>query len=143
MQAIVDPTHARARKVLRRAPGGTRRVPGETRPVSCTFLVTATQTSAAHADLANPLTGWRGSLLLLFAGVGDLLGRKLRLTVGLVGFSVVSGIAGAAQSFRLLVAARGLQGAFGALLAPSALSILPPRSRNHASAASPSGSTAA
>jgi EmrB/QacA subfamily drug resistance transporter len=65
-----------------------------------------------------------GSLLLLFGRIGDLFGRKLTLVVGLIGFSVVSAIAGAAQSFGVLVAARGLQGAFGALLAPSALSLL-------------------
>jgi hypothetical protein len=38
--------------------------------------------------------------------------------VGLVGFGVVSAIAGTAQSFGVLVGARALQGAFGALLAP-------------------------
>jgi EmrB/QacA subfamily drug resistance transporter len=65
-----------------------------------------------------------GSLLLLFGRIGDLWGRKLTLVAGLVGFSVVSAIAGAAQSFGVLVAARALQGAFGALLAPSALSLL-------------------
>jgi EmrB/QacA subfamily drug resistance transporter len=65
-----------------------------------------------------------GSLLLLFGRIGDLFGRKLTLVAGLIGFAVVSGIAGAAPSFGVLVAARALQGAFGALLAPSALSIL-------------------
>ena len=65
-----------------------------------------------------------GSLLLAFGRVGDLFGRKLTLLIGLVGFSVVSAIAGASQTFGVLVATRALQGAFGALLAPSALSLL-------------------
>lgn len=65
-----------------------------------------------------------GSLLLLFGRIGDMFGRKLTLVVGLIGFGVVSGIAGTSQSFGVLVGARALQGAFGALLAPSALSIL-------------------
>jgi len=65
-----------------------------------------------------------GSLLLPFGRVGDLFGRKLTLVVGLVGFSIVSAIAGASQSFGVLAGTRALQGAFGALLAPSALSLL-------------------
>ncbi|MBU4465178.1 MAG: MFS transporter, partial [Actinobacteria bacterium] len=39
-------------------------------------------------------------------------------------FAVVSALGGAAGSFELLVAARALQGAFGALLAPTALAVL-------------------
>ena len=65
-----------------------------------------------------------GSLLLVGGRVGDLFGRKRALIVGLGGFAVMSALAGFAQSFDVLVAARALQGAFGALLAPSALSIL-------------------
>jgi EmrB/QacA subfamily drug resistance transporter len=65
-----------------------------------------------------------GSLLLPFGRVGDLFGRKLTLVIGLAGFSVVSAIAGASQTFGVLVGTRALQGVFGALLAPSALSLL-------------------
>ncbi len=65
-----------------------------------------------------------GSLLLLGGRIGDLFGRKRVFIVGLLGFSVASAIGGAAQSFGMLVAARALQGAFGALLAPAALSLL-------------------
>ena len=65
-----------------------------------------------------------GSLLLLGGKLGDVFGRKWTLIGGLVGFSVASAIGGLAQSFGVLVAARTLQGAFGALLAPSALSLL-------------------
>ena len=65
-----------------------------------------------------------GSLLLLGGKLGDLFGRKWTLIAGLVGFSIASAIGGLAQSFAALVTARTLQGAFGALLAPSALSLL-------------------
>ncbi len=65
-----------------------------------------------------------GSLLLLGGKLGDLFGRKWTFIAGLIGFAVASGIGGLAQSFGMLVGARALQGAFGALLAPSALSLL-------------------
>jgi EmrB/QacA subfamily drug resistance transporter len=65
-----------------------------------------------------------GSLLLLGGKLGDIFGRKWTLVAGLVGFSVASAIGGLAQSFGVLVSARTLQGAFGALLAPSALGLL-------------------
>jgi EmrB/QacA subfamily drug resistance transporter len=65
-----------------------------------------------------------GSLLLLGGRLGDLFGRKRTFITGLLGFAAASAIGGAAQSFELLVAARALQGAFGALLAPSVLSLL-------------------
>src|SRR6201996_7447681 len=65
-----------------------------------------------------------GSLLLVGGKVGDLFGRKWALIIGLVGVSGAAAVGGLAQSFGLLVAARATQGVFGALLAPSALSLL-------------------
>ncbi|HEV3378236.1 MAG TPA: MFS transporter [Thermoleophilaceae bacterium] len=65
-----------------------------------------------------------GSLLLLGGRIADLFGRKRTLIAGLLGFAAASALGGAAQSFELLVGARALQGAFGAMLAPAALSIL-------------------
>ena len=65
-----------------------------------------------------------GSLLLLGGKLGDLFGRKWTFIAGLTGFAIVSAIGGQAQSFEMLVAARALQGMFGALLAPSALGLL-------------------
>src|SRR4051812_49526328 len=53
-----------------------------------------------------------GSLLLLGGRLGDLIGRKRVFVTGLIGFAVVSAVGGLAQSFGVLVAARGLQGAF-------------------------------
>jgi EmrB/QacA subfamily drug resistance transporter len=65
-----------------------------------------------------------GSFLLLGGRIGDLIGRKHVFVVGLIGFAVASAIGGAAGSFGVLVVARALQGLFGALLAPAALSLL-------------------
>jgi EmrB/QacA subfamily drug resistance transporter len=65
-----------------------------------------------------------GSLLLLGGRIADLIGRKQAFVIGLIGFAVASALGGAAPDFGLLVAARALQGAFGALLAPTALSVL-------------------
>ena len=65
-----------------------------------------------------------GSLLLVGGRLGDMFNRKWIFITGLVGFAVASAIGGAAGSFVILVAARALQGAFGALLAPSALGTL-------------------
>ncbi|MEU6406363.1 MFS transporter [Streptomyces sp. NPDC046985] len=65
-----------------------------------------------------------GGLLLLGGRVADLVGRKRTFVVGLVGFAAASAFGGAASSSGVLFGARALQGAFAALLAPSALSLL-------------------
>jgi len=65
-----------------------------------------------------------GSLLLVGGRLGDMFSRKWIFITGLVGFALASAIGGAAGSFVILVTARALQGAFGALLAPSALGTL-------------------
>ena len=65
-----------------------------------------------------------GSLLLLGGRLADLLGRKETFLVGLVGFAGVSAVGGASVNFAMLVTARACQGAFAALLVPSALSLL-------------------
>ena len=65
-----------------------------------------------------------GSLLLLGGRISDLLGRKWTFIAGLAGFATASAVGGAAQSFEMLAAARASQGAFAALLAPAALSLM-------------------
>lgn len=64
------------------------------------------------------------SLLLLGGRLSDLIGRKRTFVIGLIGFAIASALGGAAGSFEMLVAARALQGVFGALLAPTALAVL-------------------
>lgn len=89
---------------------------------------------SAQAELGFPdsarqwiITGYAltfGSLLLLSGRLGDRWGRRRTLTVGLIGFAVASAVGGAAPSVELLIAARIAQGAFAALLAPSALALV-------------------
>ncbi|MFJ6901886.1 MFS transporter [Streptomyces hokutonensis] len=65
-----------------------------------------------------------GSLLLLGGRLTDLFGRKTTLLIGLFGFGAASAAAGASNSLAMLIAGRAVQGVFGALLAPAALSLL-------------------
>ena len=65
-----------------------------------------------------------GGLLLLGGRLSDLVGRRRMLIIGLVGFASASALGGAATGFAMLVIGRGAQGAFGAMLAPAALSTL-------------------
>jgi EmrB/QacA subfamily drug resistance transporter len=65
-----------------------------------------------------------GGLLLLGGRIADLVGRKRTFIIGLIGFAAASALGGAATTSGMLFGARALQGAFAALLAPSALSLL-------------------
>src|SRR5437016_10960482 len=65
-----------------------------------------------------------GSLLLVGGRLGDMFSRKRVFITGLAGFALASALGGAATSFGMLVAARTLQGVFGAILAPAALGTL-------------------
>ena len=65
-----------------------------------------------------------GGLLLLGGRIADFIGRKRAFVIGLIGFGVASAIGGIAQNQGELFGARGLQGAFAALMAPAALSLI-------------------
>ncbi|MCS5734986.1 MFS transporter [Herbiconiux daphne] len=65
-----------------------------------------------------------GALLLLGGRIADYWGRKRTYLVGMLGFGVASAFGGLAQNGVELIVARGLQGAFAALLAPAALALL-------------------
>ncbi|HEV3172009.1 MAG TPA: MFS transporter [Actinocrinis sp.] len=85
---------------------------------------------ALHIDDANRqwiVTAYTlafGGLLLLGGRIADYVGRKRIFLIGLVGFAGASALGGAAQNEAMLFSARALQGAFGAILAPAALSIV-------------------
>jgi EmrB/QacA subfamily drug resistance transporter len=65
-----------------------------------------------------------GGLLLLGGRLSDLMGRKRMLIIGMTGFAAASAFGGAATGFGMLVTGRAIQGLFGAMLAPAALSTL-------------------
>lgn len=65
-----------------------------------------------------------GGLLLIGGRIADFAGRKRVFLVGLLGFAAASALGGAAANEAMLLSARALQGAFAALLAPAALSLV-------------------
>src|SRR3984885_13106983 len=85
---------------------------------------------ALHISIANrqwvmsSYTLAFGSLLLLGGRIADYLGRKRMFVIGLIGFGIASALGGLAPDAAMLFAARALQGAFAAVMAPAALSLL-------------------
>ncbi|MFF1401955.1 MFS transporter [Streptomyces sp. NPDC058294] len=65
-----------------------------------------------------------GGLLLFGGRIADKWGRRRAFLTGLTGFALASALGGAALNTGMLLGARALQGAFGALLAPAAMSLL-------------------
>jgi EmrB/QacA subfamily drug resistance transporter len=65
-----------------------------------------------------------GGLLLLGGRAGDVFGRRKVFVAGLVLFSAASFVGGFAQSQTWLLTARAVQGVGGAVIAPTALSLI-------------------
>jgi EmrB/QacA subfamily drug resistance transporter len=65
-----------------------------------------------------------GGLLILGGRAADLLGRRRMFVAGLIAFSLASLAGGLAQDPALLIAARVVQGAGAAVVAPAALSLI-------------------
>ena len=79
------------------------------------------------ADLQWVVNGYTltfGGFLLLGGRAGDLFGRRRLFLIGVALFSGASLLCGLATSETWLVVARGIQGLGGALVAPTALSII-------------------
>jgi EmrB/QacA subfamily drug resistance transporter len=97
-----------------------------------TIVNIALPEAQASLDLSDSQRQWVitayalafGALLLLGGRIADYWGRKRAFLVGMVGFGAASAFGGFAQSGAELIAARGLQGAFAALMAPAALALL-------------------
>src|SRR5207302_2281779 len=83
--------------------------------------------AATDADRQWVLTAYTlayAGLLLLGGRVADAFGRKRTFLLALGGFAIASALGGSAPSFLVLLAARAMQGAFAALLTPTALALL-------------------
>ncbi|MEY2514829.1 MAG: hypothetical protein QOJ89_2187 [bacterium] len=101
---------------------------------------------AVERDLGGGLAGQQwvsngyllalGALILIGGSLGDVLGERRVFSIGVAGFGLASLLCALAPSIEALVAARVLQGIFGALLAPSALAVIvsafPPSERGAA-----------
>ena len=87
-----------------------------------------------RADLGGGLAGQQwvsnaylltlASLILVGGSLGDVFGERRIFSIGVGGFGAVSVLCALAPSIDVLIAARALQGAFGALLTPSALAVI-------------------
>jgi EmrB/QacA subfamily drug resistance transporter len=101
---------------------------------------------AIRVDLGGGLAGQQwvsnaylltlGSLILVGGSLGDVFGERRVFAIGVGGFGLVSLLCALAPSIEFLIAGRALQGAFGALLTPSALAVIvaafPPAERGAA-----------
>ncbi|MER5434558.1 MFS transporter [Streptomyces sp. NPDC002588] len=81
-------------------------------------------TSTGLSWVLNAYTLAFGGLLLLGGRVGDILGRRRTLTLGVLLFAASSLLGGLAGADGPLLAARALQGAGAALIAPSTLALI-------------------
>ena len=89
---------------------------------------------AIRGDLGGGLAGQQwvsnaylltlGSLILVGGSLGDVFGERRVFSIGVGGFGVMSLLCALAPSIGVLIACRALQGAFGALLAPSSLAVI-------------------
>ncbi|MDG4668039.1 MFS transporter [Mycobacterium sp. 236(2023)] len=101
-------------------------------------LVDATITNVAAPTIMRDLGGgeslvqWLGagyalalgSLMVVGGRIGDRFGQRQTFLIGMSGFIVASLVAGCAVNAPMLVVARVLQGAFGALLIPQGMAIM-------------------
>ncbi len=100
--------------------------------LDATVVNVALPHAQAALDISNADRQWIvtaytltfGGFLLLGGRIADYFGRKRTFMIGLIGFAGASALGGAAVNEGMLFGARALQGVFGALLAPAALSLL-------------------
>ena len=89
---------------------------------------------AIERDLGGGLSGQQwvsnayllalGSLLLVGGSLGDIYGERRIFTTGVAAFGALSLLCALAPTIGVLIAARALQGAAGALVMPSSLAII-------------------
>ncbi|WP_018351151.1 MFS transporter [Longispora albida] len=100
--------------------------------LDATIVNVAMPVAQAKLDISEADKQWMvtayaltfGGLLLLGGRIADYWGRRKAFIWGSVGFALASALGGAATNGETLFAARALQGAFGALLAPAGLALL-------------------
>ncbi|MFK4225275.1 MFS transporter [Streptomyces sp. NPDC019890] len=80
--------------------------------------------SAGLSWVLNAYTLAFGGLLLIGGRIGDLIGRRRALVIGLLAFTAASLLGGLVDSAGWLLFARAVQGAAAALTAPSTLALV-------------------
>jgi EmrB/QacA subfamily drug resistance transporter len=85
---------------------------------------TALGTLEGQAYVTSGYLAVLSALLILGGALADRYGRRRMFATGLAGFGVTSALCGLAPTMELLVVARLLQGAAGALLVPGSLSLI-------------------
>lgn len=78
----------------------------------------------AQAYIASGYLAVLAALLIIAGALADRYGRRRIFVIGLVSFGLVSGLCGLAPTLEILIVARLLQGAAGALLVPGSLAII-------------------
>jgi len=79
---------------------------------------------AAQQWISNVYLLTLGSLILIGGSLGDIYGERRVFTIGVAAFGVLSVACALAPTIGVLLAARALQGAAGALLTPSSLAVI-------------------
>jgi EmrB/QacA subfamily drug resistance transporter len=82
---------------------------------------------ASYADVQWALAGYTlaYALVLITGGrLGDIFGRKRMFLAGVIGFTIMSALCGAAQSPGMLIACRVVQGTMGAIMVPQVLAVI-------------------
>jgi EmrB/QacA subfamily drug resistance transporter len=79
---------------------------------------------AAQQWVSNAYLLALGSLILIGGSLGDIYGERRVFSIGVAAFGVLSLVCAVAPTIGVLIVARGLQGAAGALVTPSSLAIL-------------------
>jgi EmrB/QacA subfamily drug resistance transporter len=101
-------------------------------------MIDSTVTNIAAPTIAGEIGGgpallkWLGASYALAMGVllvvggrlGDRYGQRRLFLIGIVGFTLASALCGLAPTPAVLIGARVLQGAFGALLIPQGMAIM-------------------
>jgi MFS family permease len=78
----------------------------------------------AQAYIGSGYLAVLAALLIIAGALADRYGRRRIFVIGLVSFGLISALCGLAPSLEILIVARLLQGAAGALLVPGSLAII-------------------
>lgn len=100
--------------------------------IDSTVTNIAAPTISAELHGGQGLIKWLGSSYMLAMGVllviggrlGDKFGQRRMFLIGMGGFTVASAVAGLSPDPTLLIVARVVQGAFGALMIPQGMAIM-------------------